>query len=238
MKNKKIVTIHQPESFPWMGFFNKMIMADDYIILDNVDFRKNYFQNRNQILTKQGPAFITIPVDNKKYKAINEIRIVEQKNWQKKQFATLCQTYSKSPYYNLHKEFLESLYSSEYELLIDFNMRVIDYVRRVLDIDTPMSMASDLNVRGTSTELLIELCKKHNATHYLAGRDGINYLNTDLFNDAGIKIIFQDFNIPEYQHFNHNSFYPFMSVFDLLFNYPPCEARALIESGDLLYERI
>jgi len=238
MKDRKIVTIHQPESYPWMGFFNKMIMADHYIILDNVDFRKNYFQNRNQILTKQGASFLTIPVDTKKYKKINEIRIANQQSWQKKQFSSLTQTYSKSPFFMEHKSFFEELYSQEYELLIDFNMKIINYVRDILDISTPITMASELNASGTSTQLLLELCQSLNATHYLAGKDGVNYLDSDLFEAAGIDIIYQEFNIKEYQHFNQKTFFPYMSVFDLLFNQEPSKAKELIESGDLLNERI
>ncbi len=238
MKNTRIVTIHQPETLPWMGFFNKMIMADHYIILDNVDFRKNYFQNRNQILTKQGPSFLTVPIDCKKFKKIKDIRIVNQQKWQKKQLSSIAQSYSKSPFYNQHKDFLESLYTTEYVNLIDFNMDVITYVRKVLDISTPLSLASNYEISTSSTELLLDLCKKENATHYLAGKDGINYLEPELFKSAGIEIVFQDFSVPEYKHFNQNMFFPYMSVFDLLFNHESKEARILIESGDLLHERV
>jgi hypothetical protein len=45
-----IVAIHQPEHLPWLGFFNKIDQADLFVLLDVVQFRKNYFQNRNRIL--------------------------------------------------------------------------------------------------------------------------------------------------------------------------------------------
>jgi hypothetical protein len=238
MAERKIVTIHQPESYPWMGFFNKMLMADHYIILDNVNFRKNYFQNRNQILTKQGASFLTIPVETKNNLKINEVRIANQINWKKKHLSSLIQNYSKSPFLKNYKPFFEELYSKDYELLIDFNMKIIYYLREVLEISTPISMASKLVTTGGSTQLLVELCQSLNATHYLAGRDGSNYLDCSLFDAVNIDVVYQDFNIPEYQHFNQDSFYPYMSVFDLLFNYEPSKAKQIIESGDLLNERI
>ncbi len=238
MIKRNIVTIHQPETLPWMGFFNKMIMADTYVVLDNVSFRKNYFQNRNQILTKNGPTYLTIPVDQKSDVKINEVKIINQNKWQKKHLATILQTYSKSPFFETYKPFIEKLYTSSFERLIDFNMEVIMYVREVLDIKTKLLLASQLDIHGHSTELLLDICQKTDATHYLSGRDGRNYLDEELFDTAGVKVIYQDFELQEYTQFNQNEFHPFMSVLDLLFNCAPENARNLIESGDKLHERI
>ena len=238
MENRKIVTIHQPESFPWMGFFNKMMMADQYVILDTVAFRKNYFQNRNQILTKNGPVYLTIPVDHKSHKNINEIRIVNNQNWRKKQLATIMQTYSKSPFFAVHRTFFEELYAQDHELIAGFNLKVIEYLRHALKIETPLILASEMGVEGASTELLLDICKKLEATHYLAGKDGVNYLETELFDIVHIEIVYQNYLIPEYLDFIQDGFHPYMSVLDLIFNYETEQARALIASGDLLNERI
>ena len=235
---RKVVTIHQPEAFPWLGFFNKMIMADFYVILDNVQFRKNYFQNRNRILTKHGPEYLTIPVDFKNHKTIKDIRVINDQNWRRKHLNTIKYTYSKAPYFQNHIGFFEELYGSGDELLIDFNMRVIEYIRYVLSIDTPTCLASDLDVCGSATELLFEICKKCGAAHYLSGRDGINYLDLSLFEEAGITVVFQSFTHPEYNQFNNSKFEPFISTFDLLFNHTAEEARKIIESGDTLDEKL
>ena len=61
-----IVTIHQPETIPWTGFFHKMMCANLYVYLDHVQYRKNYFQNRNKIVKNQGKVgWATIPVEKK-----------------------------------------------------------------------------------------------------------------------------------------------------------------------------
>lgn len=238
MKQQNIVTIHQPETLPWMGYFNKMMMADTYVILDNVAFRKNYFQNRNQILTRNGPSYLTVPVDGKSNQLIGELKIQNQQKWQKKHIATLKQTYSKSPHFDKYLSFFEKLYSKKFELLKDFNMEIIHYIRDVLNIDTKLVFASDLDVQGASGELLVNICKNVNATHYLSGRDGRNYIDAGIFEDSGIEIVYQEFKIPEYTHFNQDEFHPYMSVFDLLFNQEPAQARDLIEQGYRIYERI
>ena len=118
----KIITIHQPEAFPWAGFFNKMMISDKYVVLDNVDYRKNYFQNRNQILTGQGAKYLTVPVNSKDYRLIKDVRIRHDSNWKKKHLSAIKQSYAKSFMYSTHIDFFISLYEIEYELLIDFNI--------------------------------------------------------------------------------------------------------------------
>ena len=49
-----ILTAHQPEFLPWLGYISKAAMADVYFILDTVQYVKDVFQNRNKIRVKQG----------------------------------------------------------------------------------------------------------------------------------------------------------------------------------------
>jgi len=233
----KTITIHQPETFPWLGFFNKMMLADEYIILDTVQFRKNYFQNRNQFLTKQGAIYLSVPVDFKNNKIIKDIKIRYNEKWQLKHLNTIKQSYSKAPYFQEHIHFFEDLYSKKFELLIDFNMYIIEYIREVLEIRVPIVRASTLDVSGSSGELLLNICKEKDATTYISGRDGRAYLNTNIFTDENIDIVYHDFTHPEYKQFNANEFVPYMNIFDLLFNYSAKEAKKVILEGGTTCER-
>ena len=234
---KKLVTIHQPETYPWLGFINKMMLADEYIILDNVQFRKNYFQNRNQFLTKQGPIYLSVPVDFKNYKLIKDIKIRYNEKWQIKHLNTIKQSYSKSKYFNDHIEFFEDLYSINFELLVDFNMYIIDYLRKIFDINVPLIKSSDLISTGNSTELLINICKERETSIYLSGKDGRNYLDDSLFIEKNVDIIYHDFIHPTYKQFNSEEFRPYMNTFDLLFNYSVDESKKLIISGGTFCEK-
>ena len=82
------IAIHQPEFMPWLGFFQKMYLADKFIIFDHVQFKKRYFENRNQIVSSDGNvAYITVPVltKNKYLQAINSVKIDQQQiQWKKK----------------------------------------------------------------------------------------------------------------------------------------------------------
>ena len=212
------------------------MLADEYIILDNIQFRKNYFQNRNQFLTKQGPIYLTIPVDFKKYKLIKDIRIKYNENWQKKHLNTITQNYGKSKYFNQHISFFEDLYSKKFDLLVDFNMTIINHIRKLLDIEVPIIKSSELNVEGSSGELLLNICKSRHADVYISGRDGREYLDTSIFKEENIKVVYHDFRHPTYSQFNSKEFTPYMNTFDLFFNYSVNEAKEIIKSGGTFCE--
>lgn len=233
---KKLITIHQPETYPWLGFFNKMMLADEYIILDNVQFRKNYFQNRNQFLMKEGSIYLSVPVDFKKNKIIKDIQIRYNEKWQIKHLKTIQQSYSKSKYFSEHIDFFKKLYSIKFEFLIDFNMYIIEYLRDVFEIKVPIIRASTLKSSDSSSKLLLNICKEREAEIYLSGRDGRNYLDTTLFKKENIEIVYHDFTHPKYKQFNSKEFVPYMNTFDLLFNYSIEESKKLILSGGTFCE--
>jgi len=173
-----VITIHQPEHFPYMGYFQKMKKADLFVILDNVNYRKNYFQNRNKFLNKNGvEEWFTMQVEKgSTSKHIKDVNIVDGP-WRKKILTKHNQNLGIN---------LESIYLSN--KLIDINMKSIEYCREALNIKTPIIYASDLNVNGTKSELLANIVKNLNGTTYLSGPSGKDYLNKKYFQD--IKIDF------------------------------------------------
>lgn len=172
------VTIHQPEHFPYMGFFQKMREADLFIILDNVKFRKNYFQNRNKILSKAGKdEWFTVPVEKKSSsKMIKDVMTNTNFDWRRKLLLKLNQ--------NLNVD-LQQIY--EPDKLIDINVRSIEWCRKKFDIDVPMVYASDLNVEGSKSELLANLVRAVGADHYISGPSGRDYLDMNFFNNIEVS---------------------------------------------------
>ena len=175
-----IVSIHQPEHFPYLGFFQKMKKSDLFIILDNVKFKKNNFQNRNRFLNKNGiEEWFTVPVEKSaNSKLIKDVKFAEDYGWKKKLVKQMNMNFG------LSVEDLNHIYDQD-ELCVS-NLRSIDYCRMKLNIDTKYILASELNVSGSKSELLFNLCKEVNATTYLSGQGGLNYLDTSLFKDIDV----------------------------------------------------
>jgi hypothetical protein len=167
------VTIHQPEHFPYLGFFQKMEAADLFVVLDDVQFTRGNFQNRNKLKNKNGfDEWFTIqlePDSNKKL--INKINVSDNPKWKNVILNKLKTNFSKdfSHIYN-HKK------------LIDINLESIKYCREKLNITTPMVLSSELNIKSTSSQRLADICDKLKATEYISGGGGKDYLNENIFN--------------------------------------------------------
>ena len=68
-----LVAIHQPEHMPWLGFFEKFLRADVFVVLDDVQFSKGDFQNRNRVKGREGALWLTVPVAHRFGQKINEV---------------------------------------------------------------------------------------------------------------------------------------------------------------------
>lgn len=226
-----IVSIHQPENMPWLGFFDKLRQSDMFILLDNVQFRKNYFQNRNKIRTATGWQWLTVPITSKSLmKPINEVRVNNITHWQRPSWQAIQQNYHRTEHWDLYAPFFENIYSIEWERLVDLNVAIIKWVVEQLGIRTRLILGSTLAATGHSTALLLAQCQELGATTYLSGQFGREYLDTSQFENAGIEVRFHSFNHPVYQQV-YSPFEPGMSAIDLLFNAGP-ESLAIIEGAN------
>ncbi len=230
-----IVAIHQPEAFPWLGFFHKMHLADVFVILDTVQFEKNGVQNRNKLLVSGKPTWITLPLAGLSSNAkIHEVRI----NWEspdiKKHLPTLKQNYGKHPHAKDVLHFLENHYAKKHERLADFNIDLILFLKEKLGIDTKIVRASDLPLSGTTkggTEVTLEICKVLGAKTYLSGSGAKAYLKTHMYDEAGIKVIFQEFKHPEYLQHKSKEFAAYLSALDLYMNHGPESLRHILKGN-------
>jgi len=143
-----IVSIHQPEYLPWLGFFHKVHQSDIFVLLDNVQYEKNYFQNRNKIRTQSGRTWLTVPVltKGKSNQQINEVKIDNKSNWSKKHWRSIDLNYKNAPYFDNYREFFFDLYKKEWIKLVDLNETIITYLIKELEIDLKLIKSSELNI--------------------------------------------------------------------------------------------
>lgn len=221
-----ILSVHQPQYLPWLGYFDKICKSDAFIFLDCVQYKHREFQNRNKIRLQDGWIWLTVPVVYKGHsrEGLGQILIDNGPDWQRKHWGSLKSAYSSAPFFKEHSAFFEGVYSKKWERLADLNIHTIKYILEYLKIDTPLYYESQIGTSLEATDRILELCKKVGADTYLSGSGGKGYLEEEKFERSGIKLEYQHFVHPCYrQQFMKDSdnFMPYMSIIDLLFNEGP-----------------
>jgi hypothetical protein len=214
-----IVAVHQPQYLPWLGYFDKIRRADIFVLLDNVQFKKNEWQNRNRIKTAQGSQWLTVPVGYKYPQLINEVTINNTVRWQHKQRQAIFTNYRKAACHEYLDDFFEELFSKSWPMISQLNTHVVRRLVEVLGIDTPLFVASELgDFTDDPDERLVEITRHFNGDTYLAGSGGRQYMDLEKYSKQGISVKFQDFQHPEYDQL-FGEFEPYMSVIDLILNH-------------------
>jgi len=177
------IAIHQPEHFPYMGFFQKMQLADLFVILDDVQYTKGGWQNRNKFLNTNGvEEFFTIQVEPRaNKKLIKDVQAVDG-SWRKKIVKKIQQNF---------KVNMSNIYNKK--KLIDINLDSIMWGRKKLNIKTKMIMSSELGINTTQTQRILDICKAVNACEYICGQGAVDsnygaYLDTSMFTDIKLSI--------------------------------------------------
>lgn len=216
------ISIQQPEYFPWLGYFDKMHQVDLVVFLDNVKFKKRYFENRNKVRTATGWTWVRTPVlvKGRYEQRIDEVEIDNSQPWQRKLSSTIRHSYAKAPRWleGGGEDLCQLIEDCTETRLVEFNLAVIAFMAERFGIAKPTIRASTLGTMSTGSELILEICRKVGAETYLSGRDGRNYLDEATFAAAGIAVKYQDFNHPIYTQY-HGPFEPGMSGIDLMFNH-------------------
>ncbi len=226
-----VVSAHQPQYLPWIGYFHKIAHCDAFVVLDNVQYKKREYQNRNKIRTSGLPLWLTVPVVTKgqREQVIQDVKIEAGCSWAEDHWKSLRQHYGRALFFQDHAPFIESLYGKSWDRLMDVNMEIISYLLRCFSIPTVIYFESALKIEGEKTDRLVAICRKLGAREYLSGAGGKDYLEEDKFKKADIRLTYQSFTHPVYPQV-YPGFESHLSAVDLLLNCGP-ESRRYV-SGD------
>jgi hypothetical protein len=228
----KKIAIHQPNYFPWPGYFYKMLNADIFVLYDNIQieqYSQQAFVNRTKIRTAEGQQWMTCPVHVNGSKLIKDVVLADDINWRTKHLKSIYYSYNSCRYYDEIYPQIEQLILFNDSFLADFNERIIRWVCNYLDINCQILRASDMDLKAFgATERLIEIVQYLDGDAYLSGMGARTYQNDNLFIENNIKLIYSKFVCKPYLQ-RYQPFMPLLSVLDVLFNMGK-ESRELIES--------
>ena len=231
-----LVGIHQPHYLAWLRYFDKIAHCDLFILLDDVDFTRNGWQNRNKIKTSQGAQILTAPVRHKLGQKICEVEL-DGGPWARKHASTIAQSYAAAAHFASYKEELAEFYQRPWKTLVELNRAHIEWQMRALGIDVPLVWSSQLGVESAASERLVRLIQAVGGDAYLSGRHALGeYLDPQLFAREGVELWIVDWDCPEYRQLHSKQgFIKDLATLDVIFNHGP-EAMEIVKQGSRTYK--
>lgn len=217
----KKVAILQSNYIPWKGYFDIINSVNEFILYDDMQYTRRDWRNRNKIMTRDGGKWLTIPVNNKGkyYQKIKEVTVSEP-NWAEKHWKSICHNYTRAPYFAQYESIIGGLYDqcAKESYLSKINYIFLACICKILGIETKISWSSDYLMKDGKTERLIGLVQAAGGDYYLSGPAAKDYIEEQLFQEAGIELAWMDYSgYPEYhqlsEQFEHG-----VSILDLIFN--------------------
>lgn len=215
-----MLSIMQPHFIPWLGYFYLILKSNNFVILDNVQFDKRSWQQRNLIFSNNKSEWLTIPVSSKgKYtQKINEVKIENKSNFQKKHLSKIFHNYKKHEFFDPVYCMIEKIYNKKHEYLIDLSLDFINSISLYLNFKFKFILASSINIKGSKADLIYNIIKKFDDNIYISPEGSKSYIQkSTLFNNINVKYL-------KYIPINYSKDIEFisnLSIIDLLFHKGP-----------------
>lgn len=218
----KTVAIHQPHYFPWLGYLDKMAKANEFVVLDEVQFADGSPMSRNRFLQVDGKAkLLSLSIEKKGYleKPTKDVRLSNWTKTRKKHRGFIECNYGKAPHFDETMPLVAEVLEADYETLLNLDMASIGMLRSAYGIATPLVMQSSLSydTEAKNNELVLSLCETCEADVYLSGRGARAYMDDHSFAEKGIAVRYQEFSYPEYPQYRQSEFVLNLTALDLLF---------------------
>jgi hypothetical protein len=228
----KRAAIMQPTFLPWIGYFGLMASVDLFVFLDDVQFDKRSWQQRNRIKTPNGIIWLTVPVRTKgrRDQTINDAEIQPDAKFPDAMWRTIEMSFSKAPFADRYLPELRDIMAANAANICELNIAIINWMAAEFGIATQTVRASATPMTSTKADRLADLCRAHDVSDYLSPPGSKAYLDeSDAFVQAGIALDYFAYDHPQYAQL-HGEFEPYMSALDLLVNEGP-KAGDILRSG-------
>lgn len=215
----RTAAIMQPTYLPYLGYFHLIAASDVFVFLDDVQFARRSWQQRNRIWGAAGEVMLSVPVQKTdRDAAIHEILLSDAEPWREKHLNSIRHTYAKRPFFAEGMAFLEDQFAKPVTGLGDLNGRLIEAAAGRLGLEREFVHASTLAAPGHRSDHLLAICRAVGATDYLSPMGSHDYMEDDgVFAAAGFPVRFQGFVEVAYPQ-GREPFTPYMAFIDAVMN--------------------
>ncbi|MGM9831104.1 MAG: WbqC family protein [Paludibacteraceae bacterium] len=208
---------------PYIGYISLIKHTDRFILFDTVQFIRHGWIERNRILKQNGGwQYIQVPLlkQNGRDTLIKDIKINNQENWKNKILAQIQHYKKVAPHYRRVVALIEDLFQKEYENITELNKYSLEAICKYLGFEKKIEIFSQLNLpiepAAAPDEWALNICKAiDGADEYINPIGGLSFFDRDKYEDAGIKLYFQNMEITEYSQ-KRTTFEPGLSIMDVM----------------------
>lgn len=213
------IAITQPTFLPWQGYFALINYVDEVVFLDDIQFEKRSWQQRNKIKFLEKEVILTVPVisKNRFSQKINEVNIDKKATYIRKHKASILQNYSKAKHFDRYINKIFDIYEKDFSLLLDLNINLIKFFLKELNIKTKISFSSEMGLSEKKQFLIDKICNVKKCKEYISTIGSKNYLTLLDKNTLNYEIKYFDFKNLKYSQ-SGKEFLKNLSILDLLFN--------------------
>ena len=228
------VAVMQPYFFPYLGYFQLLANVDVFVVLDDTQYVKQSWINRNRILENDAAAYLTLPVAGGSHRQlIYERRLHQPRHHKRKLLERIRHAYHAAPHRDSVSTFLEPLFPGDDETVASFNVRALRALRELLGLRTRLVLASERAYprSGTAQERVIRICLEEGGTQYVnpIGARSLGLYDQAAFATAGVELSYLSTNADIRYDQNGDLFVPDLSVIDVLMFNSPAQTRELLD---------
>lgn len=220
MNDKKVISIHQPNYLPWLGYFYKIYKSNTFVSLDDTQFSNTAMHEFNYIKNKTGKLKIRVPVQYKFGDALRDVKIKNTTDWKANHLKMLQDNYSQAKYFTeIFRDFSEILNDSTETLISELNLKLIIHICNKFGFkNIEYIKSSALNLQTKREEKILDLCNTLQADVYYSGVGAKAYQTEESFTNRGLILEYSDFKAFEYPQL-FGEYEGYLSVIDYLMNF-------------------
>ena len=230
------VALMQPAFLPWQGYFGLVAAADVFVLLDDFQFQRHSFHQRNRIRAAGGDeTWISLPVGHPRdgeFPTLSDAVPIVDAKWRRVLKTTLEQSYGRTTHYAALHDAVAEWIDTTWTTVADMNCAFIQLVAGMLGFEPEWRRSSEIGSRGQRSARVLDLLQRAGARTYLCARGSYDYMAEDaLFPVDEIDVVFQEFEPVPYPQRRTDVFASHLSVLDALFEVGTDETRRLVLAG-------
>jgi hypothetical protein len=225
----------QPTFLPWLGYFALMRAADVFVVLDDFQFVRRSFHQRNRLfLGKDRFDWVTVPVEHRGDQEVTLASVAPRlKEFRGKLLGSLRHAYAGTAHLRALLPEIERWIGAEHASLAELNVGFLRMCAAWLGIETPLVSSASLGSDGTRSARIADLLRRAGARTYLSARGAAGYMIDEaVFPLPDVVTVFQAYEPAPYRQAQATTFVPYLSALDAVLQLGPDGARAALEAGE------